>query len=278
MEFEFWKMHGTGNDFVVVNNFDRRYSSWPPQFIKEVCQRHTGVGADGLLFIEPSTRADFRMRYFNADGSESSMCANGSRCISYFAYKNRIIGQQGRFEAGDGIHAVRIENSEHIAVQVLYSPIKEKRTFPVDFTMPKFINFKRFINTGVPHLVLEVTQIRSVPVLELGRALRYHPYYLPEGTNIDFVEIDHAATGVPFRLKVRTYERGVEDETLSCGSGVTAAVLSFLSYPLQKTTPVEVETCGGNLTVTVSGDLHQIYLEGPVQVIYQAKYLKEGSS
>jgi diaminopimelate epimerase len=234
------------------------------------------VGADGLLLLEPSSQADFRMRYFNADGYESSMCVNGSRCLSYYAYKNGIIKQYARFEAGDGIHRVKIENREDVAVQVLYNTIPEKRTFPVDFTLPKFINFKRFINTGVPHLILEVAQIQPIPVTELGRALRYHPYYQPEGTNVDFVEVDHSRKSL--KLKVRTYERGVETETLSCGSGVTAAALAFMNYPQQNTDRVEVETWGGNLMVIVSREPQQIYLHGPVQVVFQAKYLKEGDS
>jgi diaminopimelate epimerase len=276
MEFDFWKIHGTGNDFIVVDNFDLRYPSWQPSLIKELCQWHTGVGADGLLLLEPSEKAEFRMRYFNADGYESSMCVNGSRCLAYYAYKKGIIKQHARFEAKDGIHRVYIENQDNITVQVLYSPVDEKRTFPVDFTLPKFINFKRFINTGVPHLVLEVSQIQPVPVTELGRALRYHPYYQPEGTNVDFVELD--ASKKPLKLRVRTYERGVEAETLSCGSGVTAAALAFMQYPQQNTEKVEVETWGGNLVVTVSSDGDQIFLRGPVQVIFQAKYLKEGNS
>jgi len=276
MEFDFWKMHGTGNDFVVVNNFDLRFSSWPVEFVKAVCQWHTGVGADGLLLLEPSEKADFRMRYFNADGYESSMCVNGSRCLAYYAYKNGIIKQQARFEAGDGVHRVKIENHEQIAVQVLLNPVQEKRTFPVDFTLPKFINFKRFINTGVPHLVLEVTQIQPIPVAELGRALRYHPYYQPEGTNVDFVEVDRDRKTL--KLRVRTYERGVEAETLSCGSGVTASALAFMNYPQQNNDRIEVETWGGNLTVIVSREPEQIYLHGPVRVIFKAKYLKEDNS
>jgi len=271
MEFDFWKMHGTGNDFIVVNNFDLRYSFWQPAVVKEICQWHTGVGADGLLVLEPSAKADFRMRYFNADGYESTMCVNGSRCLSYYAYKNGIIKQQARFEAKDGIHRVYIENQEKINVQVLYKPVDEKRTFPVDFTLPKFINFKRFINTGVPHLVLEVSQVQAIPVTELGRALRYHPYYQPEGTNVDFVELSDS--GKPLKLKVRTYERGVEAETLSCGSGVTAAALAFMHYPQQNIDRVEVETWGGNLVVTVNSAGDQIFLQGAVQVIFEAKYL-----
>jgi len=276
MQFDFWKMHGTGNDFVVVNNFDLHFPFWPPVLVKDICDRHTGVGADGLLLLEPSQSADFRMRYFNADGYESSMCVNGSRCISYFAFKNGIIPPHARFEAGDGVHTVHIENQHQIRVQVRLNHSEEKRTFPVDFSLPKIINFKRFINTGVPHLVLEVSEIQSIPVEEIGRKLRFHPYYQPEGTNINFVEADQRAE--PLKLKVRTYERGVEAETMSCGSGVTAVALTYLNYPRQKVEKLEVETRGGNLLVMVSPDADQIYLQGPVQLIYQGKYLKEGSS
>jgi diaminopimelate epimerase len=276
MRFDFWKMHGTGNDFVVVNNFKLQFPSWSPELVKEICDRHTGAGADGLLLLEPSSLADFKMRYFNADGFESSMCANGSRCISYFAFKNGIIPMQARFEAGDGVHAVQIENQERIRVEVRVRRLEELRTFPVDFSLPETINFKGFINTGVPHLVLEVKGLQSVPVQETGRALRYHPYYQPEGTNIDFVETNQQSGSL--RLNVRTYERGVEAETLSCGSGVTAAAFLYLNNSGLKLKELEVDTRGGKLKVILSPDDDRIYLQGPVQIIYQGKYLKEGGS
>jgi diaminopimelate epimerase len=272
MNFDFYKIHGSGNDLIVIDNRNKVFPDKDYRFINKICQNHTGIGADGLLLLEKSKRADFRMRYFNADGHESTMCVNGSRCICYYAFLLKVIDKKHSFEAGDGVHSAEILDKLRVKVEVKHHKNTDSRTFPVDFRLPNSISFVNFINTGVPHLVLACRDIEAVPVETLGRELRFHPYYAPAGANINFVEYA-AADGQ--KLSVRTYERGVEAETLSCGSGVTAAALSFHSPENPAEEGFTVITRGGELTVAFNKTNNRIFLEGPVNIIYQGKYIEE---
>jgi len=272
MEFDFVKMHGTGNDFIVVDNRTRFFPASDQSFIHHLCQSHTGIGADGLLLLEHSSKADFRMRYFNSDGNESEMCVNGSRCICHFSFFLKVIDQKHSFEAGDGLHSGYILDNHHVRVQVNVHKKGDLRTFPVDFELPNSISFVDFVNTGVPHLVLQCEQIEQIPVEDLGRKLRFHPYYAPQGANVNFVHFDRSEAA----LVVRTYERGVEAETLSCGSGVTASVLAISNKYKNPQHAYPVITRGGRLIVQKEKEM--IFLEGPVKFIFKGKYIEEDIS
>jgi len=274
MRFNFYKIHGSGNDFIVVDNRKNSYNIWTPEFIHRICQYHTGIGGDGLLFLEKSSTADFKMRFFNRDGYESEMCVNGSRCICFIAYLLGLVKDKFIFEAGDGEHKAEILKSGRIKVQVNVIEQGDRKTFPVDFLLPPSLSFINYVNTGVPHLVLQCSNIDTVPVKEIGSTLRYHKYYQPQGTNVNFVQLFNNQKGL--RIKIRTYERGVEEETLSCGSGATAAAISFFNQSTLRYNRIEVVTNGGNLYIYK--DRNEIFLEGPVEIVYQGKYLKEEDS
>jgi diaminopimelate epimerase len=276
MKFNFTKIHGTGNDFIFIDNFNQGLFEHDPLFVKHICTPHTGIGADGLLVLEKSSIADFRMRYFNSDGYESEMCANGSRCICYMAYFLGFVDKKHKFEAGDGVHSGEIVNKERVQVEVLLKKEKNLLTFPVDFKLPNSISFIDFLNTGVPHLILECKNLELAPVDEIGRALRFHDYYMPEGTNINFVELSKHEHSI--ELNVRTFERGVDAETLSCGSGVTAAAISYYKRFDKKISKVKINTKGGKLLVTLKNDFNSIYLEGPVKMLFKGTYIEEEES
>jgi diaminopimelate epimerase len=273
MSFEFYKIHGAGNDFIFINNIEEGFRRLDPEFIRHLCTAHTGIGADGLLLLEKSAVADFKMRYFNSDGYESKMCANGSRCTCYMAYLLKIVDKKHNFEAGDGVHLAEIIGSEKVRVQVLFNQEENLLTFPFDFKLPNSISFIDFLDTGVPHVILECEDIELAPVDEIGNALRFHAYYLPQGTNVNFIE--KTETDGSIVLKVRTYERGVDAETLSCGSGVTAATISFHKRLKKKVNQYRIITRGGDLFVTLSDDLKLILLEGPVKIIFKGTYIEE---
>ena len=276
MDFDFFKIHGTGNDFIVVDNRKNRYNQWSAKFINNLCCAHTGIGADGLLLLEESQTADFKMRFYNSDGYESEMCVNGSRCISWVAYQLGMIKDTFTFEAGDGLHRGEVTSLHKVKIEVKVKETEDLRTFPENFHLPDSIQYKNFINTGVPHLVLHCSEIESIPVAEIGSSLRYHSYYQPEGTNVDFVKlIKDEGT---LQLSIRTYERGVEAETLSCGSGAAAAALSFFKKNNVDLAKVLVITNGGSLNIYISSHNEELFLEGPVEIIFQGKYLKEDNS
>lgn len=271
MEFDFFKIHGTGNDFIAVDNRNKIFPSTDHTFVKKICTRHTGIGADGLLLLENSDSADFRMRYFNSDGYESEMCVNGSRCICYIAFLLKVIDKTHSFEAGDGVHSGEILAQNLVKVEVKYHKNKDSRKFPVDFKLPESISFIDFLDTGVPHVVLLCDEVTNAPVEQLGKTLRFHTYYEPEGTNVNFVERSDTRD----ELVVRTFERGVDAETLSCGSGVTACVLSVANSFREKNSKIVVRTRGGNLFVSINEKHGTIFLEGPVKVIYRGTYIEE---
>jgi diaminopimelate epimerase len=231
---KFTKMNGAGNDFVVLDNLDSRLKLGSGE-IAHLCDRHRGVGADGVLIVEPPANgADFRMRYYNADGGEAEMCGNGARCFARFA--SRITGRQGQisFETPAGIIRAACEGEN----------VKLEMSAPHDLTLDRQVQLSsgaltvHTVNTGVPHAVVFVNDAAKVDVRGLGRALRYHPDFEPKGTNVNFVQPGQPAI-------VRTYERGVEDETLACGTGVVAAAL-ILNATQAAASPVSVTVRGGD--------------------------------
>ena len=260
----FWKLEGAGNDFLGLDGRAGGFKLKRQQ-IADLCDRRRGVGADGVLVVEkPKVRgADFRMRYYNSDGGEAEMCGNGARCFALLA--RAVSGRKGnvlRIQTQAGLVTLQIRGQE---VQVsMTEPTKLRlgrklvvagRKLAVDF-----------LNTGVPHAVLFVRSVRSIDVAKQGRAIRYHSAFAPSGTNVNFVEI-----GRGNRIHVRTYERGVEGETLACGTGVVASsILSNLRRGLRS--PILVTTRGGDhLRVgfsMVNGQAREVTLQGPARIVY----------
>lgn len=252
MKIHFYKYQATGNDFVVIDNREAGLSLTRQQ-IEALCDRKFGVGADGLMLIEKHPTLHFNLEYYNSDGSQS-LCGNGSRAAVQFAARLGMVNGQASFNAYDGEHVAELLPSGIIRLKM--SPVGETRKMGDDY----------FLNTGSPHIVRFVDDVDAYPVFEEGRKIRYSDAFKPGGTNVNFVErLPNQA------LKVRTYERGVENETLSCGTGVTAAALaaSFKGYP----SPVSIQTRGGNLLVEFksshSGTFEEIFLIGPAKMVFE---------
>ncbi|MEQ9423726.1 MAG: diaminopimelate epimerase [Cyclobacteriaceae bacterium] len=249
MKLHFHKYQGTGNDFVIVDN---RSLSWLPTTteVKNICDRKFGVGADGLMLIQSHSDVDFEMVYYNSDGSKS-LCGNGSRCAIHFAKSINIIGDSTTFLTTDGIHKGSVKE-DAISFQL----------FDVDEIQK--LNEDYFINTGSPHFIRFVDNIESCDVFETGKAIRYSEQFSPDGTNVNFVSLESDG------IFVRTYERGVEAETLSCGTGVTAAAIAANLKGLGS--PIKIETLGGTLNIsftkTASGTYQDIYLTGPATPVF----------
>lgn len=256
-KIDFFKMTGSGNDFVVINNLSGELKAEDlPELARKICRRGLSLGADGLILIEPSYRADFYFRYLNADGSYAEMCGNGGRCVARFAYLKGIAGPKMSFDTLAGI----------ITAEVIGPRVKLKMTPPTDLKIdyPLDVSGKTLtvssINTGVPHVVVFVDDVEAVDVEGLGREIRYHPHYQPAGTNADFVQV----VG-PSKIIMRTYERGVEGETLACGTGACASALVTAEKGLADW-PISVQTRGGEI-LTIHYEEGDIFLEGEARVI-----------
>ncbi|MFO7986740.1 MAG: diaminopimelate epimerase [Desulfatiglandaceae bacterium] len=262
---EFWKMNGSGNDFILIDNREGAVEDAKMgQYVKRICRRRVSVGADGVIFVTPSAQYDFGWRFFNADGGEVEMCGNGGRCVSRFAFLKRIAGPKMTFETLTGPVSAEVLGS---MVKVrMPKPDRLKLNLDLDF-LPGW-TYCDFVHTGVPHVVIWVEDLAHHPVVDQGSGIRYHERFSPEGTNANFV-----IQSGPDRLAVRTYERGVEDETLACGTGAIAAALVALKRN-RVTAPVTVDTRGGEtLTIHVhqaGGEVKAVWLEGNTAIAYQA--------
>ena len=252
MQIKFHKYQGTGNDFVMIDDRDGSFPMDDSKVIGFLCDRKMGIGADGVILIQNHPTLDFRMIYYNPDGSKS-LCGNGSRCAIAFAEALGIIKDKTTFETTDGEHDAFIEKD------VYHFHLHDVKT------IEDISDSEVFINTGSPHHVQFVNDIEAVDILPEGSSIRYSEKYAPSGTNVNFVE--QVETGI----KVRTYERGVENETLSCGTGVTACAIaaSLKNYH----SPVSVETRGGQLTVSFeksdTDTFENIYLAGPAKKVFE---------
>ncbi|MDD2463906.1 MAG: diaminopimelate epimerase [Desulfobulbus sp.] len=266
----FWKMSGAGNDFIII---DHRQPLLPQEFMAEfarrVCRRKFSVGADGLFLIEPSDKVDFKWRFFNADGSEAEMCGNGARCVARFAYMHGIAAARMRFETLAGIIDATVSDTQATISMTAPHSFRFDRQVEVDGQMFMIHS----VDTGVPHAVIFVDDIQSTDVVGLGRQLRHHPVFAPAGTNVNF--IGQTSEG----FLIRTYERGVEDETMACGTGVVAGALIAAAKGMAGS-PVAMVTTGGiALTVQFTGSKHgkvdQVVLKGPAHLIYKGELTAE---
>ena len=267
---EFYKMSGSGNDFIIIDNRNLSLNVGDlPTFARLVCQRKISVGADGLLLIEPSKTVDFKWQFFNSDGSRGEMCGNGSRCIARYAYLKGIAPAKMSFETIAGIISAEVKN-DMVKVK-LTDPSSVQAIGKLIFDDCQFILDS--VDTGVPHAVTFVDNLEKCTVFEWGRKIRHHDYFQPKGTNANFATVIDR-----HKIRVRTYERGVEDETLACGTGAVASVLAAASRGLVET-PVDVIVQSGE-TLRIyytkkDGRFGEIYLEGTVKMVYHGFLFEE---
>ena len=262
----FVKMSGTGNDFILIDHRNPLIGrAAMPEFALQVCRRKFSVGADGLILLEDSDQADFKWLFFNADGSVAEMCGNGARCAARFAYMQGIAPARMRFETLAGIIEASVSDINVAIKMTQPRDLQLHRTITVD-EAPVALHS---VDTGVPHVVVFVEDIDAMDVRDQGSRIRHHQTFMPAGTNVNFVGRQDGS------FKVRTYERGVEDETLACGTGAvaTALVAAMLN---QAKSPVEIITSGGDrLTITFDLEdgvsVENVFLKGPAHVIYRGE-------
>lgn len=266
----FYKMSGSGNDFIIIDNRNNIVDeSHLSNFIVNVCRRKVSVGADGVILVENTGNADFKWRFFNSDGSVAEMCGNGARCVARFAYLNNIAGSNMSFETLAGL----------VKAEVIEERVKVKMTDPFDLETDVTIELKNgltsiySINTGVPHVVMVKNSIDDIDIVKIGREIRYHDRFSPAGTNVNFV--CHIKDNT---IAIRTYERGVEDETLACGTGAAASAI-VMAHKMKLDSPLSVLTRSGEyLNIFFKekeGQYYDIYLEGDARIIYKAQFLED---
>lgn len=262
MKLKFYKYHGCGNDFIIIDNRDKKLPTGFFTQIKALCDRRFGIGADGLMLLQSKNKFDFEMIYYNADGGLGSMCGNGGRCIVAFAKFLKIPSQQKNkyfFLAADGSHEASLLQNGNISLK-MQDVLKVKKNKDKDF----------ILNTGSPHYIKFVEKLDEIDVRSLGQRIRNNTTYKKEGINVNFIQMNKLG------IQMRTYERGVEDETYSCGTGVTAAAIvyclenDFLTEEMQ----IKIGTRGGNFEVKLAYDgdkFHSIYLIGNAVQIYKGE-------
>lgn len=250
----FTKYQGTGNDFVMIDNRDLSFPKENTKLVAFLCDRRFGIGGDGLILIENDETTDFKMVYYNSDGNESTMCGNGGRCLVAFAKQLQMITNSCSFIAIDGLHHAEISD-EIVSLQMIdVNEISINETFS-------------FLNTGSPHHVQMVSDLKNFDLYNEGKQIRYSDLYAPGGTNVNFVEKvsdDY--------FKVRTYERGVEDETYSCGTGATAVAIAMFENNQTNANKIQIEVPGGMLTVSFTKNhdvFENVILAGPAKKVFE---------
>ena len=255
MKLEFYKYHGTGNDFVVIDDRMHLFDITNEENIRNICSRRKGVGADGLMLLRNHLDADFEMLYFNSNGKEGSMCGNGGRCLVDFAHFLGVIKDDCTFVAIDGLHEAKW-TEESISLKM------------IDVFEVEVRDGYTYLDTGSPHYVQFVNDLEKYPVFEQGKSIRYNERFKQNGTNVNFVEI------IGSTCMVRTYERGVENETHACGTGVTAVAIAAHANKKNLDNPLSISVLGGNLKVSFE-ELNGIYTN--VWLIGHAKRVFKGS-
>jgi diaminopimelate epimerase len=253
----FYKYQGTGNDFIIIDDRELKFNTGDTALVAKLCDRRFGIGADGLMLLQSKVGYDFEMVYYNSDGNESSMCGNGGRCIVEFARTLNLVGDKADFIAIDGGHEALVKPG--------FIKLKMKDVSAVEIN-----NGFYFLNTGSPHYVAFVDRVEAYNVFEEGKKIRYNERFKAEGTNVNFIEKQEEY------LFVRTYERGVEGETYSCGTGVTAAaIVAALNTPFFATNQSAIRTLGGDLKVTFdrsqNNSFTNVWLEGPATFVFKGE-------
>ncbi|MFB3387729.1 diaminopimelate epimerase [Flavobacterium sp. LAR06] len=255
MQIEFYKYQGTGNDFVMIDNRTNFFPKEDIQLIVRLCDRRFGIGADGLILLENDSDTDFRMVYYNSDGNESSMCGNGGRCLVAFANQLGVIDNQAIFMATDGLHHASVGNDAIVSLQMIdVDEIQKKDSYT-------------FLNTGSPHHVQIVKDLKNYNVKDNGASIRYGELYGEKGSNVNFVKKIDDDT-----FSLRTYERGVEDETLACGTGATAVAIAMNAIGETDKTSINLNVEGGKLNVSFDkmGDhFTNVFLTGPAKFVFK---------
>jgi diaminopimelate epimerase len=252
----FFKYHGTGNDFIIIDNRNRKFDFTDKSLVNHLCNRRLGIGADGLMVLLDHPELDFEMKYFNSDGKEATMCGNGGRCITAFAKKLGLINDLADFQTIDGEHKAIIIND--------YVKLKMHNVTEIEHGTDYY-----FLNTGSPHYVTFRKNLEDMDIVEEGRKIRFSSRYKDEGINVNFVELSHD------RIFVRTYERGIENETLSCGTGVVASAICAALETKTYKKSINVITRGGKLKVCYDIKnrviFENIWLEGPIRYVFEGK-------
>lgn len=269
MALTFDKFHGAGNDFIILDDRNDQFNKDikdPEKHISQLCKRHYGIGADGLMLIKSCNDADFMMIYYNSDGHEGSMCGNGGRCIVAFANSLALIGEKTTFKAVDGLHEAVIN---HQGVNTWDISLRMNDVEMIQGQEKEFV-----LNTGSPHLVIFSENIQDIDVFTEGRALRYSAAFLHEGINVNFAEVLDKTT-----IRMRTYERGVEDETLACGTGATAIALAAWQAGFRNPeNQYTLKAPGGDLRVSFtpprepSQAFTNIWLSGPAEKVFTGTF------
>jgi diaminopimelate epimerase len=255
MQIEFYKYQGTGNDFVMIDNRSNFFPKDNIQLIARLCDRRFGIGGDGLILLENDPETDFKMVYYNSDGNQSSMCGNGGRCLVAFAKKLNVIQDNTTFIATDGLHHASVAENGIVSLQMIDVP-------EVKIT-PDYV----FMNTGSPHHIQLVEDLEHYNVKENGASIRYGELYGKQGSNINFVKKIDETT-----FSVRTYERGVEDETLACGTGATAVAIAMNVLGETKANSIDLNVEGGKLVVSFDekdGKFTNVFLKGPAEFVFK---------
>ena len=255
MILEFYKYQGTGNDFVMIDNRSNFFPKENTQLVAHLCDRRFGIGADGLILLDNDTDTDFRMVYYNSDGNLSSMCGNGGRCLVAFAKKLNIIQNETTFIATDGLHYATVADDGVVSLQM------------IDVEEIKSTSEYSFLNTGSPHHVQLVADLEHYNVKENGAAIRYSALYGKPGSNVNFVKKIDATT-----FALRTYERGVEDETLACGTGATAVAIAMNAIGQTDLNTINIQVEGGKLAVSFdknNGKYSNVFLKGPAEFVFK---------
>jgi len=256
LKTKFYKYQGTGNDFIMIDDRAENFDATNQKLIERLCNRRFGIGADGLILLQNHKTANFYMQYFNSDGRKSSMCGNGGRCIAQFAKDLNIVNELATFYAIDGIHTATYQNGE-VKLQMNDLIQIEKRD-----------NHVFILNTGSPHYVqFFAKDVDSIDLIAEAKKIRYNTEFAKVGINVNFVSVYQG------KLKVRTYERGVEDETFSCGTGVTAAAIAYKLFlgNTQSEDEIKLETKGGNLSVNYlfsDNKFEDVFLKGPATFVF----------
>lgn len=257
MLIDFYKYQGTGNDFVMIDNRSLFFPKDDVSLIERLCDRRFGIGADGLILLENDAETDFKMVYYNSDGNESSMCGNGGRCLVAFAKQLNVIENATTFIATDGLHHATVASDGLVSLQMI--DVNELKITP-EFS---------FLNTGSPHHVQIVDDLEHYNVKENGAAIRYSELYGKAGSNVNFVSQINEDT-----FAVRTYERGVEDETLACGTGVTAVAIAMNATGVTSSNAIHLNVEGGKLEVSfnqLGSQYTNVFLKGPAQFVFKGQ-------